>query len=461
MRAEQEAALGFPAGASSEAPASAERGLFGHPKGLAFIVATETWERFSFYGMQALLVLYMSNYLLHPGAIEGVAGFGAFRAALESVTGPLSTEALATQIFGLYGGLTYITPIIGGVIGDSRFGRKRTVALGAIIMMIGHFLMAIEAAFLPALACLLTGCGLLKGNLPTQLGELYAANDRRRDGAFSLYYVGINAGAFVAPLLCGTLGELVGWHWGFGAAGVGMAVGLVIYLIGLPHMPADSHGESGEQRAWRPGDSTALAALLVMLVVASLFWTSVTQVWNTYSLWVRDYVARDAFGFTAPVTWFQSLNSLFVLAMAPVVMLIWRAQAKRKGEPIDLTKIAQGCAATALALSVIAASNLFSHGDVPMAWLGLFALISSIGYLHVAPVAIALFSRASPPKLAGAVIGIYYVSIFIGSTTSGWLGRFYETLPPAVFWFMHAAIAALASVVTLIFHRPLRHALRL
>lgn len=437
------------------------RDLFGHPRGLTYIVFTETWERFSYYGMQALLILYMADHLLKPGAIEGVAGFQAFRTAMESVTGPLSTEALATQVFGLYGGLTYLTPIIGGIIGDSAFGRRRAVALGAIVMMIGHFLMASEAMFLGALACLLIGCGLLKGNLATQLGQLYARDDQRADSGFSLYYIGINIGAFIAPLVCGTLGEVYGWHWGFGAAGVGMGVGLAIYLVGLPHMPADAKAGDPTARKLQPGDGLALVGLAVMLLVATLFWTAITQVWNTYSLWVRDYVDREFFGLDIPITWFQSLNSLFVLVMAPPVMLLWRSQAAHKAEPIDLTKIAIGCAVSAISLWMIAASNVVSPAQVSVAWPLAFAVVSAVGYVYAAPVAIALFSRASPAALTGVMIAIYYVSLFLGSTISGFLGRYYATLSPAGFWVLHGAIVAAGALITLILSRPLRRALRL
>ena len=182
-----------------------ERRFFGHPRGLAFIVFTEAWERFSFYGMQALLVLYMAGYLLHPGTVEQVIGFPGFRTAVQGVFGLLSTQALASQIFGLYVGMVYFMPVFGGLIGDRVLGQRRAVMLGAVSMAIGHFLMAFEAAFLFALLALIVGSGLLKGNLAAQVGKLYAKTDPRRESGFSIYCLAINVGAFIAPLVCGNL----------------------------------------------------------------------------------------------------------------------------------------------------------------------------------------------------------------------------------------------------------------
>src|SRR5205809_964532 len=217
-----------------------DRSFIGHPRVLGYIAFTEAWERFSYYGMQALLVLYMVNRLLHPGHIENIAGFGPFRHTIESVRGSLSNQALASTIFGLYTGLVYLTPIAGGWIADRVLGRTRTVTIGALLMAAGHFLMAFDFSFLLALLCLLTGVGCFKGNLASQVGALYPVGDNRRADAYQIYYLFINASVIIAPLVTGTLGEKVGWHWGFGAAGVGMVIGLVIYLAGRKYLPPDS-----------------------------------------------------------------------------------------------------------------------------------------------------------------------------------------------------------------------------
>ncbi|MFL9824211.1 peptide MFS transporter, partial [Rhodoplanes sp. SY1] len=200
--------------------------LFGHPRGLAVLFGTEMWERFSYYGMRALLVLYMVKYLSEPGRAEQVLGWTALRGALEVLVGPLGVQAFASWVYGFYTGLVYLTPLLGGLLADRLLGQRRTVVLGAALMAVGHFMMAFETLLFPALLTLILGNGAFKPNIVTQVGGLYDEGDPRRDRAYSIFYVGINVGAFLAPLVCGTLGETAGWHWGFGAAGVGMLLGL-------------------------------------------------------------------------------------------------------------------------------------------------------------------------------------------------------------------------------------------
>ena len=209
-----------------------------HPPGLALLFFTETWERFSFYGMRALLVLYMTEQLLTPENAHRVLGYGPLRSALESVFGSMSTQALSSQIYGLYTSLLYFTPLLGGLLADRMLGQYRAVTLGASLMAVGHFLMASDHLFLVALLCIIVGNGFFKPNVSTQVGKLYSRTDTRRDSAFSIFYMGINLGATLAPVVCGTLGEIYGWHYGFFAAGVGMVVGLVIYTAGRRFLPA-------------------------------------------------------------------------------------------------------------------------------------------------------------------------------------------------------------------------------
>src|SRR5205809_2979997 len=217
-----------------------DRSFIGHPRGLGYIAFAEAWERFSYYGMQALLVLYMINQLLLPAHVQHIAGFGSFRHLIETFRGSLSVQALASTIFGLYTGLVYLTPIAGGLIADRVLGRTRTITIGALLMALGHFLMAFDVTFLLALTCLLCGVGCFKGNLASQVGALYDKGDNRRADAFQIYYIFINAGVIASPLIAGTLGEVYGWHYGFGAAGGGMLIGLTIYLLGRKHLPPDS-----------------------------------------------------------------------------------------------------------------------------------------------------------------------------------------------------------------------------
>jgi POT family proton-dependent oligopeptide transporter len=207
-----------------------QRGLFGHPRGLAVLFASEMWERFSYFGNGALVVLYMVKHLLQPGEVEAVLGLGAVKAALETLFGPLDMQPLASQLFGFYTGLAYFTPILGGLLADHVLGQRRTVIIGGVLMAIGHFMMAFEALFLVALLMLILGIGTFKPNISTQVGALYAAGDHRRGRAYAIFYVGINIGAFLAPLVCGTLATVWGWHTGFAAPRVGMLISLGIYI---------------------------------------------------------------------------------------------------------------------------------------------------------------------------------------------------------------------------------------
>ncbi len=443
------------------APAPATRDFLGHPIGLTYLVLMEGFERFSYYGMQALLVLYMAGHLLLPGSVERVVGFGAFRAGMTLVFGPLSTQALATQIFGLYGGLVYLTPILGGYLGDRFLGRRRAVTIGAIVMAAGHFLMASEAAFLFALATLIAGSGLLKGNVAAQVGGLYAKDDSRRDQAFSIFYLSINVGGFLAPLACGTLGEIYGWHYGFGLAGIFMLFGLGIYINAARFLPPDpprrvrGHRIRLERDEWR-----IIAALVIMMLAASLFWTAQSQIWNTYALWVRDRVDRQAFGVTVPVTWFQSVDAMSAFVMAPPVLWVWRHQSKRGVEPSDLVKIVIGCFLFAGSVLWLALGELLAGaGKVPLAWAFTYHFLSAVGYFYAAPTVVALFARAAPPSVNAMMLSVYYLSVFIGSIASGWLGRFYERMSGLAFWGLHAAICAAGGVLVLALWRPIWRAL--
>ena len=325
--------------------------LFGHPKGLAFLFTTEMWERFSYYGMRALLVLYMTKHLLAPEHAGNVLGLAGLKSALEAVFGPLDRQPLSSQIYGLYTALVYLTPIFGGLLADRVLGQRRTVVIGAVLMAIGHFMMAIEQLFLFALAALILGNGVFKPNITTQVGGLYAPGDPRRDRAYSIFYVGINVGAFLAPLICGTLGELAGWHYGFAAAGVGMLIGLAIYLYAVPLLPPDELQKAKaagiarkplDRDEWR-----AVTALLVLFVPNTLFWATYEQQGNTIALWADANTDRTVnfFIWTAeiPTTWFQAFNPYMIFAFTPLVVALWKRQAARGTEPSTLTKMALGC----------------------------------------------------------------------------------------------------------------------
>jgi len=324
--------------------------LIGHPKGLTVLFATEMWERFSYFGMASLLVLYMVKYLLLPGQAEHVFGYGAVKAALESVFGPLGPQPLASQIFGLYTGLAYLTPILGGILADRVLGQRNTAIIGALLMAAGHFLMAVEAMLFVALGLLILGIGAFKPNVSTQVGSLYAPDDARRVRAYSIYYVGINIGAFLAPLVCGTLGAEAGWHYGFAAAGLGMLIATAIYVAGLRHLlPDELHRTKTAGVAAAPFDATerrAIIGLLCVFALVAFFWATYDQQGNTLLLWAEDFTERRIdLGFwrgEIPTTWFLALNPLMIFVFTPILIRRWAAQARHGTKMSTIAKLAFG-----------------------------------------------------------------------------------------------------------------------
>src|SRR5256714_6422213 len=245
--------------------ASIRTDFLGHPRGLAFLFSTEMWERFSYYGMRSLLVLYMVKYLLLAEHAENVIGLAGLRSLFEGMFGPLAAQPFSSHIYGLYTGLVYFTPFFGGLLADRVLGQHKTIVIGASLMAIGHFMMAFEPLFLFALIALILGNGCFKPNMSAQFGGLYSPGDSRRDRAYSIFYVGINIGAFLAPLVCGTLGEEVGWHYGFGAAGVGMTIALAIYLYAAPTLPPDEmHKAMATGPSKKPLDRNEWRAILAL-----------------------------------------------------------------------------------------------------------------------------------------------------------------------------------------------------
>jgi POT family proton-dependent oligopeptide transporter len=436
------------------------REAFGQPRGLWVLAGTETWERISFHGMQALLVLYMVGALLLPGHVEHVAGFAFYRAAVETVTGPLSVQALAAQTFGLYIGLIYFTPVLGGAIGDRLIGRRAAVTIGALLMTCGHFALAFDRSFLIALLLLILGAGLLRGNLSAQVKSLYADGDRREADAFQIYYVGINIGAFVAPIVAGALAKLWGWHSGFGFAGFGMLIGLGVYLAGAKHLPPDPprRGPISRAKLTAPERSRLLGLALVCPFLIC-FWIAQSQVWNVYNLWVRDHVDLGIGSFQMPIPWLQSLDGVAPILVMPVFLALWRRQAARGVEPDDLRKIAIGCMIFGAGTFWLAFAPLVSGSDgrAPLLWAVVFHLVSNSGWLYVAPIALALFATRAPESVRGMMVGANYLNVFFASVIAGRIGGLYEEqVSASTFWLIHAAIVAGGGFALLVFSGALR-----
>ena len=443
-----------------------DRSFIGHPRGLAYIAFSEAWERFSYYGMQALLVLYMVNRLLHPGHIEHILGFGPFRHLIEFFRGPLSVQALASTIFGLYTGLVYLTPIAGGLIADRVLGRTRTITIGALLMSAGHFLMAFDFSFLIALTCLLAGVGCFKGNLASQVGALYPTGDNRRADAFQIYYLFINGGVIISPLIAGTLGEVYGWHWGFGAAGVGMLIGLAIYLAGRKYLPPDSPIVTKSERAAKPrlthSEKLGIVALLVLLPVLTIAVIGNQQIFNAYLIWAERSADLIFFGKKMPTTWLITLDSILSVSCLAGAVVFWRLWSKKFPEPAEITKLGIGSiiAVTGfLSLTIGTAIALSSGSKVSIGWLITFHLLNSIGFANVFPVSLALYARVAPAALSATIIGIYYLAFFAANNLVGWIGGFLEKMPATHFWLMHSALCAAAGIIFLVAGRLFGHLL--
>jgi len=435
----------------------------GHPKGLFYLAFTEAWERFSYYGMTALVVLFMVNQLLLPGHVEHIGGFAAFRAAIESIVGPLSTQALASQIFGLYSGFVYFTPLLGGIIADRWIGQRNAVVIGALSMSAGHIAMAFDQSFLLALFLLVIGSGFLKGNISAQVGALYPPEDEgRRTRGFVIFSTGINIGAVSGPLLCGLLAQVYGWHYGFGIAAIFMLLGLATYLSGYRHLPARVERRKNEHAARLTSAERRIVAALVVVLVISIFESiAYGQIFNVSSIWIQQHVALDLAGFRIPVPWFQAINSIFSICCVPLLFWIWRCQTSRGREPNELAKIGTG-AWLAAASNLILVAAIFVSGAqlVNPIWPFFYSAGLGISFLYYWPTLLALVSRAAPAKLNSTLMGLAFMSLFIANTLVGWIGGFYEKMPPGQFWAMHAAISVVGGLLVALLGRRLSRVLR-
>lgn len=407
--------------------------------------------------MQTLLVLYMVKYLLLPGQIGNVALLDAFR-TLPLYRG-LDGQPLASAIFGTYAACVYLTPIFGGILADRWLGKRRTVLLGAITMAIGHFLMAFEASFLFALLCMILGCGMFKGNIASQVGSLYKPDDLRRADAFQIFYLGINAGVIISPLIVGTLGEKVGWHWGFGAAGVGMLIGLCIYVAGQKYLPPEHFEPQGKpgvppvREKFTRADWLALLAVLLLIPVMAIAIVPNNQIFNAYLIWGDQTFDLNFFGTRLPTSFLVTLDAIVSVSFLAIVALFYRWYGKRWQEPDELTKMIIGSLFSILGMLCLfmAASTDGSDGKIGLFWPVMFHLMNSIGFAHLLPVSLALFARLAPRQINATVIGLYYLAFFSANSLVGWVGGFYETMATPTFWLMHAGFAGVAGAIFLLF----------
>ena len=425
-----------------------DRSFFGHPRGLAVLAITEGWVGFSLYGMQSLLVLYISAELLRPGHVERVWGFGPFRAGLALLMGPLPGAALASAIVGIYGALIWATPLLGGLLADRLLGRTRTIVLGAVLMTAGHALLAFDASFLVALACLLAGLGCA-GSLKAQVGALYGPSDQRRGDAFQLYSLSVSIAVVVAPLVCGTLGERYAWHWGFAAAALGMLAGLLTYLAGRRRLPPEpTRGGHVAAAPLSAADWRMLAVLVSLLPVLALASVGNMEVFNGYLLWGAAHYALVLGGWTMPVSWLVSLDALFGIATLLSSMWFWRWWGRRRRLPDEIVRMTGASLVMALAPLVLAVASMRAGGHrIGLGWALAFHLLNDVGFSNLYPIGLALYSRLAPRALSATLVNGYVLHLFLANLLVARLAGLLGQVTSVRFWLLHAGLIGLATLL--------------
>jgi POT family proton-dependent oligopeptide transporter len=434
----------------SDVAATADKQWFGHPRGLATLFFTEMWERFSYYGMRALLILYMVGSVQQPGL-----GFGEKRAA---------------TIYGLYTMMVYLMGIPGGFIADRWLGHYRAVLVGGIIIACGHFSMAIPGMpfFFAGLGLIVIGTGLLKPNVSTMVGSLYTPEDKRRDSGFSIFYMGINLGAFIAPLITGYLGQKINWHIGFGAAGVGMTLGLIQYVAGKKYLklvtplktPKTAAIESipaAAKTTLTPTDWARIGAIAILTLFALLFWAGFEQAGSSLNLFADRATRLTFFGYSYPSSWFQSVEPLFVILFSPIFAWLWLRLGPR--EPSSPLKFTLGLAFLSLSFAMILpAARMFERTGMrvsPMWLVGLYFL-QMCGELCLSPVGLSMVTKLSPARLVGLLMGVWFFATAMGNYVAGWAAGFLENRPFS-FVFQAAFLSvAVATVILALLIRPIK-----
>lgn len=416
----------------------------GHPTGLYLLFFTEMWERFSYYGMRALLVYYMTKSLMF-------------------------SQENASSVYGYYTGFVYFTPFFGGLIADKYLGQRKAVIVGGILMAIGEFMLMSQMLFFPALLMLVLGNGMFKPNISTQVGNLYAPGDHRRDAAFSIFYVGINVGAFFSPLICGTIGELYGWHLGFGTAGLGMIAGLVVYLLGQKHLAPDNimkkaAGEIAKKdEPLTKEDKSKIWALVILCTLNIIFWGTYEQQGNTLALWADANTNRFIFGWEMPATWVQAFNPAMIALFTPVILWFWSKQAKAGKEMSSIAKMATGCMllGASFLIMLIPAREVDGGAKVSLLWLVGCTFILTIGELYLSPVGLSLVTKLAPARMVSMLMGMWFLSSFAGNVLSGQIGALWEKMSKEGFFMLLSALSFGAGFGMLAVLKPLKKAMGL
>jgi len=434
-----------------------ETGFFGHPRGLSTLFFTEMWERFSYYGMRAFLILYM----VAPAASGGL-GF---------------SDADAASIYGTYTGSAWGASILGGLVADRFIGQYRSVLIGGIVIALGHFTLAFPPLpfFYAGLALIVIGTGLLKPNVSTLVGSLYDQADARRDAGFSLFYMGINLGAFIGPLIAGYLAQRVDWHLGFACAGVGMALGLTQYIVGKKRLqPALDRLAAQPRPTTAPGASTTtttggvlgfsgdewkrIGAIVIFFLVAILFWGAYEQAGSTLNLFADRYTRLELFGISFPSSWFQSVPAIFVILLAPIFAWTWVRLGPR--EPSVPAKFALGLFFMALSFLVLVPAGSIAQASegvrVSPWWLIISYMVSEFGELCLSPVGLSAVTKVAPVRIVGMMMGVWFLSNAFGNKLAGWAAGFFSTTPLETLFGVVTGVLLATALVMFFLVKPLR-----
>jgi proton-dependent oligopeptide transporter, POT family len=436
------------------APAAIDAGFFGHPRGLSTLFFTEMWERFSYYGMRAFLILYM----VAPATAGGL-GF---------------SDARSASIYGTYTGSAWAAAILGGLVADRLLGQYRTVLLGGIVIAAGHFTLAFKAlpAFYAGLALIALGTGLLKPNVSTLVGSLYPKGDTRRDAGFSIFYMGINLGAFIGPLIAGYLAQEVNWHVGFACAGVGMTFGVIQYVIGRgrlqagidrlgqnPNVPTEDTSAARRTAEARPGFSTdewkRIGAIVIFFCAAVLFWGAYEQAGSTLNLFADRYTRLEMFGRSFPSSWFQSVQPVFVILLAPVFGWLWVKLGRH--EPSVPAKFALGLLFMGLAFLVLVPAGAMASGEglrVSPWFLIASYFVSELGELCISPVGLSAVTKLAPLRIVGLMMGVWFLSNAFGNKVAGWAAGFFSSMPLNTLFGYVTVVLLVASAVMFVLIKP-------
>ncbi|MGL4250206.1 MAG: peptide MFS transporter [Aeromonas sp.] len=425
--------------------------FLGHPKGLFLLFSTELWERFSYYGLRAVLVLYLTDLTANGGL-----GWG---------------QADALKLYGIYTGLVYITPLIGGWLADTFLGQRRAILIGAVLMAAGQFTLALPHAMFPdlintlfytGLALLIVGNGLFKPNISTMVGDLYTEGDNRRDGAFTIFYMGINIGSLLAGVICGAAATAYGWQAAFVGAGIGMLLSLVIQATLAQRFLGDIGRVTAAQRAaaLRSSEQKApltkqevdrIKVILVLGLFTIIFWAGFEQAGGLMNLYTQEYTDRMIGNFEVPTAWFQSLNPFFIIILAPVVAAIWVKMGKK--EPNSPVKFAMGLLFLAIGFLFMVGAVLQQDGDntvkASMLWLVGAYLFHTLGELCISPIGLSMVTKLAPLRLASLMMGAWMGFMAIANYAAGFIGSIVGEEGPIAIFGGIALTAVLSALILL------------